>query len=160
MGAGGEATRGSAQRGVELAQRGTTSDHALVQEFVSKFLSDVLEAVANEKEVRLTTYGRETGKESSVTIWIVTDGSKVFIRSGQGLVRHWPQNLLKRPEGTLRVDGKVVRFKSRHITDPDEARHSSKLYGPKYGAFVKPSKEGDPLTPGEQAAFELFPADF
>jgi hypothetical protein len=126
---------------------------------VSKFPSDVLEAVANEKEVRLTTYGRSTGKESSVTIWIVTDGDKVFIRSGQGLVRHWPQNLLKRPEGTLQLDGKAVRFKARHITDATEARSSSKLYGPKYGAFVKPSKEGDPLTPGEQAAFELLPVD-
>jgi hypothetical protein len=126
---------------------------------VSKFPGDVLEAVANEKEVRLTTYGRSTGKESSVTIWIVTDGHKVFIRSGQGLVRHWPQNLLNRPEGTLQLDGKAVRFKSRHITDAAEARNSSKLYGPKYGAFVKPSKEGDPLTPGEQAAFELLPAD-
>ena len=126
---------------------------------MSKFPGDVLEAVANEKEVRLTTYGRSTGKESSVTIWIVTDGHKVFIRSGQGLVRHWPQNLLNRPEGTLQLDGKAVRFKSRHITDAAEARNSSKLYGPKYGAFVKPSKEGDPLTPGEQAAFELLPAD-
>ena len=124
---------------------------------MSKFPSDVLEAVANEKEVRLTTYGRSTGKESSVTIWIVTDGQKVFIRSGQGLVRHWPQNLLKRPEGTLQLDGRAVRFKSRHITDAAEARHSSKLYGPKYGAFVKPSKEGD--APGEQAAFELLPVD-
>ena len=55
--------------------------------------------------------------------------------------------------------GKVVRFTSRHITDPAEARNSSKLYGPKYGAFVKPSNEYEPLTPGEQAAFELLPID-
>jgi hypothetical protein len=126
---------------------------------VKQFPSDVLEAVANEREVRLTTYGRKTGKESSVTIWIVTDGHKVFIRSGRGLARHWPKNLLERPEGTLHLDGKVVRFTSRHVTDSEEARRSSKLYGPKYGSSVKPSKEGDPLTPGEQAAFELIPAD-
>jgi hypothetical protein len=126
---------------------------------VSEFPTDVLESVANEQEVRLTTKGRNSGKESTVTIWIVTDGHKVFIRSGKGLVRHWPQNLLKRPEGTLELDGKVVRFKSRHVSDPGEARHSSKLYGPKYGSFVKPSKESEPLTPGEQAAFELLPAD-
>ncbi|HEY5034147.1 MAG TPA: nitroreductase/quinone reductase family protein [Candidatus Dormibacteraeota bacterium] len=115
--------------------------------------------MAKEKEVRLTTNGRTTGKESSVTIWVVTDGNKVYIRSGQGLKRHWPKNLLERPEGTLELDGKKVPFKSRHITDPAEARHSSKLYGPKYGDFVKPSNESDPLTPGEQAAFELLPAD-
>jgi deazaflavin-dependent oxidoreductase (nitroreductase family) len=126
---------------------------------MNKFPSDVLDAMANEKEVHLTTYGRKTGKESSVTIWIVTDGKKVYIRSGQGLKRHWPKNLLERPEGTVQVDGKVVQFKSRHITDPAEARHSSRLYGPKYGDFVKPSNESDPLTPGEQAAFELLPGD-
>ncbi|HVD46617.1 MAG TPA: nitroreductase/quinone reductase family protein [Candidatus Limnocylindria bacterium] len=126
---------------------------------MQQFPKEVLDAVANEKEVRLTTYGRKTGKESSVTIWIVTDGDKVFIRSGQGLTRHWPKNLLARPEGKLRVGKRVVPFKSRHINDPAEARHSSRLYGPKYGSHVKPSREGDSLTPGEQAAFELLPAD-
>ena len=127
---------------------------------MKQFPSDVLELVATEREVRLTTYGRKTGKETSVTIWIVTDGQKVFIRSGQGLKRHWPKNLLQRPEGSVQFDGKVVRFTSRHITDPEEARHSSRLYGPKYGPLVKPSQEGDALTPGEQAAFELGPIDF
>lgn len=126
---------------------------------MNQFPKDVLDAVAKEKEVRLTTYGRKTGKESSVTIWVVTDGNKVYIRSGQGLIRHWPKNLLERPDGILQLDGKSVRFRSRHITDLAEARHSSKLYAPKYGDFVKPSNESDPLTPGEQAAFELLPAD-
>jgi deazaflavin-dependent oxidoreductase (nitroreductase family) len=125
---------------------------------MNQFPKDVLDAVATEKEVRLTTYGRKTGKESSVTIWVVTDGDKVYIRSGQGMKRHWPKNLLARPEGTLQVDGKAVPFKSRHVTDPAEARYSSKLYGPKYGtSTVKPSNEGDPLTLGELAAFELLP---
>lgn len=126
---------------------------------MNKFPSDVLNAIAKEKEVQLTTYGRKTGEESSVTIWIVTDGNKVYIRSGQGMKRHWPKNLLERPEGTVQLDGRVVQFKSRHLTDPAEARHSSRLYAPKYGDFVKPSNESDQLTPGEQAAFELLPTD-
>ena len=52
---------------------------------MNQFPKDVLDAVAREKEVQLTTYGRKTGKETSVTIWVVTDGKKVYIRSGQGL---------------------------------------------------------------------------
>ena len=150
MGAGGEAaTRG----GGRLS--GRFPDALSMNEFPS----DVLDAVAEEKEVRLTTYGRKSGNETSVTIWIVTDGKKVYIRSGQGLKRHWPNNLLARPEGTVQLDGKVVRFRSRHITDPAEARHSSRLYRPKYGDFVKPSDKNEPLTPGEQAAFELLPTN-
>ena len=156
MGAGGEAASGGGSVGLV---HGTSSNATLVQDFMKQFPIDVLDAVAKEHEVRLTTFGRNTGKESSVTIWIVTDGSKVFIRSGQGLKRHWPKNLLARPEGSLQLGKKVVPFKSRHIEDPTEARHSSKLYGPKYGAFVKPSNENEPLTPGEQAAFELLPTD-
>ena len=127
---------------------------------MERFPDDVLQAVAKEHEVRLTTYGRKTGKPTTVTIWIVSDDAgTVFIRSGKGLVRHWPQNLLKRPEGELKLGKTVVRFKSRHVTDPVEARHSSSLYGPKYGPSVKPSKEDEPLTLGEQAAFELRPPD-
>ena len=126
---------------------------------MSQFPAGVLDAVATEKEVRLTTYGRKSGKATTVTIWIVADGDRVFIRSGQGFARHWPQNLVERPEGTVKLGKTVVRFKSRHVGDASEARHSSSLYGPKYGAFVKPSKEGEPLTPGEQATFELVPAD-
>ena len=127
---------------------------------MNRFPDDVLKAVAKEGEVRLTTYGRKTGKPSTVTIWIVADADhRVFIRSGKGFVRHWPQNLLKRPEGELKLGKMVVRFKSRHVTDPAEARHSSSLYGPKYGPSVTPSKDGEPLTLGEQAAFELLPPD-
>jgi deazaflavin-dependent oxidoreductase (nitroreductase family) len=127
---------------------------------VSRFPQDILDAVAMVPEVRLMTYGRKTGKESTVTVWIVTDGDKVYIRSGKGMQRHWPKNLLARPEGRLHIDGQVVPFKSRHVTNPTEARHSSTLYSPKYGPSpVKPSGAGDVLTPGEQAAFELLPLD-
>jgi deazaflavin-dependent oxidoreductase (nitroreductase family) len=125
---------------------------------VQRFRDDVLKAVAKECEVRLTTYGRKTGKPTTVTIWIVADGDgRVFIRSGKGFIRHWPQNLLKRPEGDLNLGKMVVPFNRRHVTDTAEARDSSKLYGPKYGPSVKPSKEDEPLTLGEQAAFELLP---
>jgi deazaflavin-dependent oxidoreductase (nitroreductase family) len=122
------------------------------------FPEDVLKAVAEEREVRLTTTGRKSGKASTVTIWIVTDGDRVFIRSGQGMRRHWPQNLMKHPIGTVQLGKKKVRFQGRLVTDPTTARHSSFLYGPKYGASVKPSKEAEPLTLGEQATFQLFPA--
>jgi deazaflavin-dependent oxidoreductase (nitroreductase family) len=131
-----------------------------VESDVSQFPKDILQAIAMEPEVGLMTYGRKTGKESTVTVWIVTDGDKVYIRSGAGMKRHWPKNLLARPEGKLHMDGRLVAFRSRHVTNPREARHSSTLYDPKYGPSpVKPSRAGDVLTPGEQAAFELMPLD-
>jgi deazaflavin-dependent oxidoreductase (nitroreductase family) len=122
------------------------------------FSADVLQAAAREREVTLTTQGRASGKPRRVTIWLATDGRGIFIRSGQGLVRQWPQNLMARGEGALRLGKQEVKFKPRHVTDAAEARAVSELYQKKYGSFVKPSKPTEPLTQGELASFELLPA--
>jgi deazaflavin-dependent oxidoreductase (nitroreductase family) len=126
---------------------------------VSTFKKDVIDAAATQKEVNLTTFGRKTGKPSDVTIWITTDGDHLYIRSGQGMRRQWPQNLLARGEGVLHLRDMDLKVKPRRVTDPAEARASSELYTRKYGEFVKASKPDEPLTPGEQASFELIPAE-
>jgi deazaflavin-dependent oxidoreductase (nitroreductase family) len=115
------------------------------------------EAAARTREVTLTTHGRKTGKPRRVTIWISTDGEHIYIRSGQGLRRQWPQNLVARGEATLTMAGDSIKVRPRHVTDPSEARAASELMRKKYGAMVKPSRGSEPLTPGEQATFELIP---
>jgi deazaflavin-dependent oxidoreductase (nitroreductase family) len=124
---------------------------------MGSFPPEVIEAAKREREVTLTTYGRKTGKPHDVTIWLATDGTRLYIRSGQGLSRQWPQNLIARDEGLLRLGKVTVRVRPRLITDPAEARASSELYRRKYGPFVRASKRDQPLTPGEQATFELLP---
>ena len=124
---------------------------------VSKFKKDVIDAAAREREVKLTTFGRKTGKPSEVIIWIATDGNHLYIRSGKGMRRQWPQNLEARGEGVLHLGGMDVKVKPRRVTDPSEARTSSTLYARKYGDFVKASKPDEPLTLGEVASFELLP---
>ena len=126
---------------------------------VSTFTQNVMDAAAREREVRLTTFGRKSGNPSDVTIWIVTDGEGLFIRSGQGLVRQWPQNLLARGEGVLHLGNMELKVRPRRVTDGAKARATSELYTKKYGASVKASKPDEPLTLGEQASFELIPAE-
>jgi hypothetical protein len=121
--------------------------------------TELVDAVAREREVHLTTYGRITGKPHRVTIWTGTDGKHIYVRSGQGMRRHWPQNLTARGEGVLEVGKMTVKVKPRHVTDPAEARAVSALYGQKYGAFVRTSKPAEPLNLGEQSTFELVPAE-
>ena len=121
------------------------------------FSHDVIDAAAGEREITFTTYGRKTGKPSDVTILVVTDGERLFILSGQGMARHWPQNLVARGEGILHLGGIDVKVKSRHVTDPVEARTIFELYGTKYGTVVglRWSKSS---RPSEEATFELIPA--
>jgi deazaflavin-dependent oxidoreductase (nitroreductase family) len=121
------------------------------------FPPEVIEAVKHEREVALTTHGRKTGKARTVTIWITTDGKRIFVRSGGGMARDWPQNLVARGEAELKVGKHSVKVRPRRVTDPSEARATSQLAREKYGSFVKPSKPSEPLTKGEQASFELLP---
>lgn len=120
--------------------------------------SSVFEAAAREKEVTLTTHGRKTGKPHNVTIWVITDGTKLFVRSGKGFRRDWPQNLMARGEAELLIGGQTVKVKPRHVTEPEEARTVSRLARAKYGIIVKTSKGSEPLTDAEQATFELIPS--
>lgn len=117
----------------------------------------MLDAVAREREVTLTTHGRRSGKPVSVTIWASTDGKRIFIRSGAGLGRHWPQNFLAGGRATLALAGLKVEVRPRHVSDPDEARAVAHIIRSKYGNLVKPSNQGEQPTPGEQATFELLP---
>jgi hypothetical protein len=124
------------------------------------FSREVLQAAAREKEVTLTTHGRSSGRPHHVTIWVVTDGRRIFIRSGQGLTRHWPRNFITGGRGTLQLGEHEVAVTPRHVSDSAEARAISRLYAKKYGPYVKPSKPSEPLTPGESASFELTPIEF
>jgi deazaflavin-dependent oxidoreductase (nitroreductase family) len=123
------------------------------------FAREVYDAARKEREVTLTTRGRKTGKPRGVTIWISTDGDHLYIRSGGGMGRDWPQNAIAGGEAELKLGGHTVRVRPRHITDPAEARDVSRLHREKYGSYVKPSQEPEPLTTGETATFELLPAD-
>jgi hypothetical protein len=126
---------------------------------MSDFSQEVTDAAAREREVKLTTNGRRSGKPHDVTIWVVTDGKRLYIRSGQGLIRQWPQNFIARGEAVLHLGNRAVNVKPRLVTDPGEARAASNLYTKKYGSTVKASRPDQPLTPGEQATFELMPAE-
>jgi hypothetical protein len=117
----------------------------------------LLDAAAQQREVELTTWGRRSGRPARVTIWIWGDGRRLYIRSGGGMGRDWPQNLLAKGHGILYVAGQDIPVRARHVTDPAEARKGAEWIHHKYGASLQASAEGEPLTPAEQATFELTP---
>ena len=118
----------------------------------------MIDGAKNDREVTFTTYGRKTGKPYDVTIFVVTDGHRLFIVSGQGMARQWPQNLAARGDGVLQLGGLDVQVKSRHVIDPRETRMVSELYGSKYGPRFGPLQPGASPRLSEQATFELIPA--
>jgi deazaflavin-dependent oxidoreductase (nitroreductase family) len=124
---------------------------------VSEFPPAVLRAASSDQEIGLTTFGRRTGQPHRVTIWISTDGSRLFVRSGRGLNRDWPRNLLARGQGILHLRSLEVPVEARHVTDGAVARSVTDLVAAKYRSAVQRSPDDGSLSPAEQATFELLP---
>ena len=121
------------------------------------FDSETYEAATRTKEVELTTFGRKTGKPSRRIIWITATEGRIYVRSGLGMTRDWPKNLVANGRGVLHIDGKDVPVRARHVTDPEEARAMHAPVKAKYNA-ERPMSSGDASpTPAEQAVFELTP---
>ena len=122
------------------------------------FDASLLETAAQEKEVELTTYGRKSGQPSRRIIWITALNGKLYIRSGLGLTRDWPKNLLANDRAILHIAGQDLAVRARHVTDPTEARAMHAPVKAKYNAERPASTDGEAPTPSEQAVFELIPA--
>ncbi len=123
----------------------------------AQFSRELLDAAAREREVQLTTSGRRTGKPHRTVMWLSTDGQRLFIRSGGGLGRDWPRNLLASHEGVLHVAGRDVPVRARLVSS-EEARAVTDLIVRKYAPAIQRPPDGAPPTPGETATFELTPA--
>jgi deazaflavin-dependent oxidoreductase (nitroreductase family) len=122
----------------------------------------ILETAARERDIEFTTFGRKTGKPSRRIIWVTPVGDRVYIRSGLGMTRDWPKNLLANGRGVLHMAGQDVPVTAKHVTDPQVARSLHALTKTKYGVGPSelgytPSVGNEPLAPSEQAVFELFP---
>ena len=81
-----------------------------------------LNKVAREKTVRLTHFGRKSGKPYQVTIWFLVDGPTVYLMT-MNMKRQWTRNVQKRADIELEIGGE--RFKARVeavVTDEAELR--------------------------------------
>jgi hypothetical protein len=122
--------------------------------------TDLARDAAVAREIDLTTFGRATKRPSRRTMWITTDAfGRIHIRSGQGLARDWPRNLLANPRAVLHINGRDIAVRARHVTDRAELRASHAALAQKYGWKLPASQPGEALTLPEHATFELTPVE-
>lgn len=125
------------------------------------FSDDILEAAEREHEIEFETFGRVSGKSSRVIIWISRLGDSLFIRSGGGMARDWPQNLEHHGRGVLHLAGRAIPVTARHVEDVAEAKRVTRAVQAKYhaGADGHDQPADAPPVPAELATFELMPED-
>src|SRR5207244_11713318 len=72
----------------------------------------LLEASEREREINLTTWGRKTGQPARVTLWIWGVGRRRYVRSGGGVRRDGPRNLLAHGRGILHLAGADIPLRA------------------------------------------------
>lgn len=78
-------------------------------------IADRLLAVRHQRECRLTTSGRRSGKPHAVTVWFAVDGDVLYLSTLDD-TRDWVKNALAKPTVTMAFDELTVTGRFRDVT--------------------------------------------
>jgi len=90
-----------------------------------------LRRAGDRQTLRLTHYGRKTGRPYEVTIWYLLDDDHLYLVSANA-ARNWVRNVKARPAISLRVGDAVFSGNVRAITDTQEREKVNALVERKY----------------------------
>jgi deazaflavin-dependent oxidoreductase (nitroreductase family) len=94
-----------------------------------------LKRVANKHTLKLTHYGRKTGKQYEVTIWFVAAGDKVYLCTGN-VNRQWVRNVKTTPRVKLSIGGETFGGEARFISDTRERDRMLSMVARKYWMYL------------------------
>jgi deazaflavin-dependent oxidoreductase (nitroreductase family) len=122
-----------------------------------------LGAVSNRQTLRLTHYGRKTGRPYEVVIWFLVDDERFYLVSANAS-RGWVRNVKKRPGVSLQIGEQIFNGDVREIIDQQEREHVSALVERKYWLLMPLLRFGRLLTSmglvrDNSAAFEVILSD-
>ena len=124
-----------------------------------------LRKAGDRQTLKLTHYGRKSGRPYDVTIWYLVDSEndRLYLVSANA-DRNWVRNVKARPAISLRVGNEVFNGDVRAITDKQERDKVSRLTERKYWYIVPMLRLGQFLMSmgmvrDNTAAFEVILAD-
>ncbi len=94
-------------------------------------VAERLARIADASTLRLTHYGRRSGKPYEVTIWFMVDGDAVYLCT-MNRGRQWTRNVLTRPDVELAVGGERFAGRVTALEAPADKRHAYELMVAKY----------------------------
>jgi len=117
---------------------------------MERFPDEILERLAEVREIELETLGRRTGLTRRVTVWVVIDEGVPYVRSEFGDAGGWYRNALADPRVGVVVDGRRLEATATAVTDRIRWGHVTDALRTKYrrssslGMMVR--SEVEPMT--------------
>jgi deazaflavin-dependent oxidoreductase (nitroreductase family) len=108
-------------------------------------LTERLQRIANTQTLRLTHYGRKSGKPYEVTIWFIVDGDKILLPTAN-IGRQWVRNVRKTPHVTMNIVGEMFSGDARFLDNAAERDRVIGYVRGKYWMFLPMIAIGQILT--------------
>jgi hypothetical protein len=125
---------------------------------MSEWTSEQLTKIGTAEELRLASMRRDDTLRRPVTIWVVRDGDRLYVRSVKGRTGPWFRGAQSRGQGRIRAGGvdKDVSFVFIDAEDEVDGQIDA-AYRDKYRRYAGPILDSV-LTPQARAAtIELVP---
>src|SRR5271166_4390075 len=91
--------------------------------------------LARYREITISVIGRKSGREISIPVWFVLEGSgTLYLMPVQGSDTQWYKNVLHNPKIRISARGKEGSFQGIPITEPGAVKHVVEAFRAKYGA--------------------------
>src|SRR5262245_28062032 len=94
-----------------------------------------LQRVQGTQTVKLTHYGRKSGKPYQVTIWFAVDDGRVYLPTSN-VERQWARNLKTTPRLELAIGDEHFAGEARFLTRPAERDGAMTAVRRKYWVFL------------------------
>lgn len=76
----------------------------------------LLERLSRYRQIKITVIGRKSGKEISVPVWFVLEGTDLHLLPVQGSDTQWYKNVRKNPWIRIDARGEAADFRSAPVT--------------------------------------------
>jgi deazaflavin-dependent oxidoreductase (nitroreductase family) len=93
-----------------------------------------LNKVASRKTLKLTHYGRKSGRPYEVTIWFAVEEDRVYVGTAN-VNRQWVHNVQKTPKVSLTIGGEKFNGEARFLSDRLQHKRIQSLMLRKYWMF-------------------------
>jgi nitroimidazol reductase NimA-like FMN-containing flavoprotein (pyridoxamine 5'-phosphate oxidase superfamily) len=97
-------------------------------------VADRLAEVADRSTVRMTHYGRRSGRAYEVTIWFAVDGDHLYLAT-MNAGRQWVRNIARTPGVRLRIGALALRGHVTRLDRPGDLLRAYQLFVAKYWAM-------------------------
>jgi deazaflavin-dependent oxidoreductase (nitroreductase family) len=113
---------------------------------MERFPDEIVERLAETREIDIETTGRRSGLRRRTTTWVVVDDGVPYVRSEFGDAGQWYRNARAEPRLGIILDGRRLEATATLVTDPAQWRRVSDGFRTKYGRSSAVAEMVDPAV--------------